>query len=172
MLEVFLMIIAGFGGAAEGMSGSSNAATEASVIAETPTTEDAQETTEDPVPAAPTGNFTTAGEVRPILEATRANWVAIRDFDGQDLLYFTHLEAWRCGLTEIRFSVNSAAAARVWEVEPCYEDTAQPNAIKLDGRVPYLQLPQGMISSVTVAVVYDDGEEDIQTFARQDILLP
>jgi L-aminopeptidase/D-esterase-like protein len=122
--------------------------------------------------AALAQGFTTAAEVKPILQATKANWVALRDYDGNDLLYFTHLESWRCGLAQVRFSVNSTAATRVWEMEPCYEGTAQPNALKLKDHLPYIVIPQGMTNTVSVVVVYDDGTEDRADFERKAILMP
>lgn len=122
--------------------------------------------------AALAQGFTTAAEVKPILQATKANWVALRDYDGNDLLYFTHLESWRCGLAQVRFSVNSTAATRVWEMEPCYEGTAQPNALKLEDHLPYIVIPQGMTNTVSVVVVYDDGTEDRADFERKAILMP
>lgn len=116
--------------------------------------------------------FTTAAEIKPILQATRANWVALREFDGSDLLYFTHLESWRCGLSEVRFSVNSTAATTLREMEPCYEGTAQPNALTLDGHLPYILLPLGMTETVSVVVVFDDGSEDRMDYDRKAILMP
>lgn len=121
-----------------------------------------------PVMAA---NFTTAAEVKPILGATQANWVAVREFNGQDLLYFTHLESWRCGLDQIRYFVNEGKPS-VWETEPCYEDTATPNALKLEGRVPYTELPLGSVMTVTIEVTYDDGSVETASFERGAIMTP
>ena len=119
------------------------------------------------VPEEPTGRFTTAQEVRPILDATRASWVAVRRFGGQDLLYFTHLESWRCGLGEIRYGVNGGSL-EVWEVDPCFLDSARPNAIG-EGRLPYTALPLDSVESVTVEITYDDGGTDAQSYARREI---
>lgn len=115
-------------------------------------------------------NFTTAAEIKPILTATKANWVALREYEGRDLLYFTQLESWRCGLSEVRYAVNGAAPA-VWPLDPCLDGTAQPNALSAE-RVPYTGFDLASVAEVTVTVVYDDGSEDTATFPRAAILMP
>lgn len=126
---------------------------------------------EKPTPETPTGRFTTAGEVRPILEATRPSWIAVREFDGADLLYFTHIEAWRCGLSEVFYSVNGGPEQR-WEMEPCYLDEAQPNAIKAEGRLPFVRLPLGSVETVALRLRYDDGAWTSARYDRRGVLLP
>ncbi len=116
--------------------------------------------------------FTTAAEIRPILQATKTSWVALREYDGADLLYFTHLESWRCGLSEVRYSINTVAADAVWELEPCHEDSAQPNAMTDENHRPYLTLPMGLVGSVAVVVTYDDGSQDKAQYERKAILMP
>lgn len=115
--------------------------------------------------------FTTAEQIRPILEATRSSWIALRPWEGKELLYFTHLESWRCGMAEVRFSVNSTAAGRVWEMPPCLTGTAQPNAIPAE-RLPYAELPADALQTVTVIVVLKDGTELRQDYTRAQILMP
>ena len=44
----------------------------------------------------------------------------MREYDGQDLLYFTNLLAWRCGLTAIRYRINANEPVE-FTMEPCYE---------------------------------------------------
>ncbi|WP_371168859.1 hypothetical protein [Aliiroseovarius sp. 2305UL8-7] len=116
-------------------------------------------------------NFTTAVEVRPILDATKGNWVAVREYDGKDLLYFTHLLAWRCGLDQISYALNGGDE-RVFDAEPCYENEPQPNAIKVEDKLPYVSFDLGSIDMVTVRVVYDDGAQATNSYERADIMTP
>jgi hypothetical protein len=113
-------------------------------------------------------NMTTAAEVRPILNATQENWVAVREYNGQDLLYFTHLLAWRCGLEAIHFSVNGGEERR-FKAEPCYEDEATPNALKVTDMLPYQQFALGSVDTVELRIVYDDGAETVTSFDRAQI---
>lgn len=113
--------------------------------------------------------FTTAAEVRPILEATRGMWVALRPWEGAELLYFTHLESWRCGIDEIRYAVNDGEEV-VWPVEPCFEGTAAPNALGPD-RLPFTRLPSDLVQTVAVTVILDDGSAMTAAFDRAAILM-
>ncbi|SEW14372.1 hypothetical protein SAMN05444851_1676 [Aliiroseovarius sediminilitoris] len=114
-------------------------------------------------------NFTTADEVRPILDATKGSWVAVREYEGKDLLYFTHLLAWRCGLEQILYSLNGDSEAR-FDAEPCYEDEPQPNAIKVDDKLPYVAFDLKSIDVVSVRLVYDDGTEATTSYERAQIM--
>lgn len=115
--------------------------------------------------------FTTAAEVKPILSATKKSWVAVREYDGKDLVYFTNLLAWRCGLDAIFFSVNGGPEER-WKTEPCYDNEATPNAQKGQDFLPFTSLPLASVDSLSVRIVYDDGSEDRAKYARQAILMP
>ncbi|MDG1529915.1 MAG: hypothetical protein P8Q99_01050 [Paracoccaceae bacterium] len=118
----------------------------------------------------PSGKFLTATEIKPILGATQSSWVALREWDGQDLLYFTHLEAWRCGLHAVYYTMNDGDEQR-WEMEPCYLNTAQPNAIKAEGRFPYTNFALGSAQKVRIRVLYDDNSEATAEFERASILM-
>lgn len=118
-----------------------------------------------------TGRFLTALEVKPILTATRANWVAVRVREGQDLVYLTHLWSWRCGLVAIRGAVNGAAL-RHWPLPACHAESVQPNAI-LDGDgMPYLTYPLKSVETVTIEVIYDDLSTEAATYDRVGVLIP
>ncbi|RVT85678.1 hypothetical protein DXV76_07965 [Rhodobacteraceae bacterium CCMM004] len=119
----------------------------------------------------PTGRFTTAGEVRPILMATRPQWVGVRSYGGQDLVYFTNLLAWRCGLAQIAYAVNGGAM-QVLDTEPCHLDTATPNALRLEGVLPYVAFPPGSVERVEVQVTFDDLSIAAGSYARPEIAMP
>ena len=121
-------------------------------------------------PQVPSGKFTTAVEVKPILTATKGNWVAVREYDGRDLVYFTHLLAWRCGLVGLRFGLNDGPMVS-FPLPACDVDAASPNALPSDG-LPYLGFGLKSVDSVQVEITYDDQTVDTASFARQAILIP
>lgn len=123
--------------------------------------------------AALAQDFTTAAEVKPILDATKPQWIAVREFDGKDLLYFTNLLAWRCGVSEIRYGLNGAAAETVFAMEPCHNGTAQPNALMMaNGELPYITLDLASVATVSVRVVFDDDTTTTADYDRKAILTP
>ncbi len=93
------------------------------------------------------------GQEKKILGMIKANWVSFRDYNGQQLIYFTMLESYRCGIAEVRFSINSDALDKVWRLQPC--DTKKPNAITTSR--PYIALPPGTAKSIAVQLTFTDG---------------
>lgn len=122
-------------------------------------------------PQVPTGKFTTATEVKPILNATRGNWINVREYDGKDLLYVTHLWSWRCGLLEMRVGINGAPP-EVWPLPECHMDQAMP-AVMLDSDgLPYRAFGLGSIAMIEVQITYDDLTTDGAKFNRQGVQIP
>lgn len=97
------------------------------------------------------------GQEKQILPLTKANWVAFRNYDGKQWIYFTHLVAYRCGLSEVRYSIGSGALDRTFPLPPC--DPEQPHAVDAVEHPPYVTLPPGTAEEIAVQVVYTDGEE-------------
>ncbi len=110
-------------------------------------------------------NFTTAAEVKPIVGAIKGNWIAVRLWDGNDLLYFTNLLSWRCGLSEIKYVVNGGEET-VLEAEPCYESEGAPNSLKVETIMPYVTLPPNSVETIEVIITYDDDTGDSASFER------
>lgn len=92
-------------------------------------------------------------QMKQILNMTQSNWVSFRDFNGKQLIYFTHLESYTCGIKEVRYSINSDDLDKVWELQPC--DTKNPMAITKD--IIYLTMPLGTAKSISVQVTFADG---------------
>lgn len=113
-----------------------------------------------------------AQEVPPVslykqmLKATRdSGWVAFRDFNGQQWVYFTPLVSLHCRATEIRYSINSDELDQLFPVPECV--AALPFSMPSDSgpETIALNLPLGSAQSVTVQVLFDDdSESEILTF--------
>lgn len=117
------------------------------------------------------GKFLTATEVKPILSMTKANWIGVREYGGNDLLYLTHLWSWRCGLAAMGVSINEGPIEDL-PLPDCHTEYATPNAILEQDGLPYLTYPARSISTVTVHIVYDDLTRDSATYMRADVLIP
>ncbi len=92
-------------------------------------------------------------QIKQVLNLTRGNWVAFRDFNGRQLIYFTHLESYTCGIKQVRYSLNSDALDKTWELQPCQQKS--PSPIKKD--IVYLTLPLGTAKSISVQLTFADG---------------
>ncbi len=92
-------------------------------------------------------------QMKQILNMTQNNWVSFRDFNGKQLIYFTHLESYTCGIKEVHYSINSDDLNKVWELQPC--DIKNPMAVTKD--IIYLTMPLGTAKSITVQVTFTDG---------------
>lgn len=160
MLDVFLMLVAM---AVQG--GGGDPSTDSVPVTPAP-----QETAQA-APEVPMGKFTTAQEVRPILGMTKANWIAVREYDGHDIIYFTQLMSWRCGLSAIRYAINDGPM-QDFELPACYIDTATPNSIGENDTIMIMGLALGSVQKVTVEITYDDGETDSASYERSAVLMP
>lgn len=120
----------------------------------------------------PTGKFTTAGEIGMILDATKGNWSAVREYDGRDLVYFTHVMSWRCGLKAAKFSINDGPLQDL-EMPECHMKYQQPNSfIGEDALMTYKSYDLGSVKSVRVDVLLDNLTVKSVTLQRGDILIP
>ena len=94
-------------------------------------------------------------QMKQILNITKDNWVSFRNYNGKQLLYFTHLESYTCGIKEVRYGLNHDTLDRVWLLQPC--DPKNPLAIKKD--IVYLTMPLGYAKSVAVQLTFTDGSK-------------
>jgi hypothetical protein len=95
------------------------------------------------------------GQEPKILDLTKGSWAYFRNYNGQQLVYFTHLEAYRCGIAAVRYSLNTDTLDMVWTLQPC--DPKKPHSITTDK--PYIALPLGTAKSITVQLTFNDGSK-------------
>ncbi len=95
------------------------------------------------------------GQEKRVLNLTKSSWAHFRDFDGRQLIYFTHLESYRCAIGAVRYSLDSDVLDRQWQLQPC--DPKNPNAIATDK--PYISLPLGSAKTIAVELTFKDGSK-------------
>ena len=100
---------------------------------------------------------------RKILDMTATSWLSFREFNRELLLYYTHLESYRCAIREVRIGIDIAVPDKVLRLPPC--DMRDPGSIPRDAQI-YMKLPP-QTRSVSVELTYrDDNVSEIKTFRR------
>lgn len=94
-----------------------------------------------------------ANQAKAMLTMTTKNWVTFRTSKGRQLIYFNHLEAWRCGIRAVRYSINSRALDQNWQLATCSKGPVPA------GRKTYLSLPAGSVASFSLQITYQDGTQ-------------
>ncbi|AVX03354.1 hypothetical protein MXMO3_00822 [Maritalea myrionectae] len=100
-----------------------------------------------------------------MLDANKSGWVAFREYDGRQFIYFTNMLTSRCRLKEIRYSVNADSLDQTFDMPACIPDS--PFMIPSDGGIDdiALTLEPGTAKTITVQAVFeDDSETEILTF--------
>ena len=91
--------------------------------------------------------------------ARQTGWAQFRDWNGRQLIYFSPLVTLHCRLREIRYSINSRALDRRFELPKC--NPQLPLSLPADAGLDTIaiSLAPGEADTVAVQVVWDDGEQ-------------
>ena len=57
--------------------------------------------------------------VKQALKLSKTQWIQFRNYNGRQLVYFTLFVTYKCGLKEIRYSVNSADLGKQFPLPEC-----------------------------------------------------
>jgi len=122
------------------------------------------------MPLSAHAQFKDVEQIKQILDMTRGNWIAVRRWEGQDLLYFTHLESFRCGLQSIRYGINDDPAKYNYEFAPCDGSSADKG---ISGELlPYIQFPLNSVERITIELTYTTGDVVSEVFDRSAVEIP
>ncbi|QDC09098.1 hypothetical protein FHY55_07510 [Oceanicola sp. D3] len=117
-------------------------------------------------------NFTTAAEVRPILESIKDQWIAIRVEGDEDYVFFTPIVSWRCGVQAVQFGFNDEDPTRELEMAACHTEFSNPNVMVDGDPIPLVTAPANSVQSVTIRMMYDDGSLSESVITRKQVLIP
>ncbi|MCF3936055.1 caspase family protein [Acuticoccus sp. M5D2P5] len=100
-----------------------------------------------------------------ILEMLTNAWIATRPWEGQTLVYFTHLISYRCAIDTVAYSYDGDALDRTYALAPC--DARDPHVVKTasGNDTDIYQAAPGGAHSISVQLTYKDGtRSDVKRF--------
>lgn len=93
--------------------------------------------------------------IKQALQMTSKGWISFRDFEGNQLIYFTNLESYTCGILQVHYSIDSEDLDEVWTLQKC--DYKNPLAVTKEK--PYLTMPKDSVKSITLQITFADGTD-------------
>jgi len=89
----------------------------------------------------------------------QTGWVQFRNYNGKQLIYFTALQTMHCRLKEIRYSLNSDALDKRFDIVKC--NPQNPFALPPKSGLKDILISQslGAVKTIAVQVVWEDGVE-------------
>lgn len=89
----------------------------------------------------------------------KKGWVQFRNYNGNQIVYFTLLQTLHCRLKEIRYSFNNSDLDKRFKLVKCnpHIPFALPTDVK--PKDMFVSLAPGTISTISVQVVWEDGRE-------------
>lgn len=110
----------------------------------------------------------TAAAAKNVMALTKNSWVQFRNYEGKQYLYFTHFISWKCGLKEVRYSINGKSVDQKFPLPECNRDI--PFDVDVKKNKIYLSMPLGTARSAAVQLVYKDGSKsDVLVFEPCDV---
>jgi hypothetical protein len=99
---------------------------------------------------------------RKILDMTASSWLDVGRSNAS-LMYYTHLQSYRCAIREVRIGIDSTVPDKVLKLAPC--DQRDPMAVPHDAST-YMKIPAST-RSVSVELTFRDGSvSEIKSFRR------
>lgn len=88
-----------------------------------------------------------------------SGWVQFRNYNAQQILYFTALQTLHCRLKEIRYSLNSAKLDQSFPLVKC--NSFLPYSLPGDAGLKAIAITQSpdSVKYIAVQVIWDDGRE-------------
>jgi hypothetical protein len=105
--------------------------------------------------------FSPLGELvksqKQILEMTKNNWLEFRRDPAYPLLYFTHLQSYRCAIAEVRYGLDQEIPATRWD--GLGRDCNLDDPVRLADNLPLYLKVAPQVRFVSVQLSYRDGSQ-------------
>lgn len=106
-------------------------------------------------------------QMRAALEATGHQWIAFRNWQGRQLVYFTHLVAWKCAIGEVRYVINGRGLSETFPLPAC--NRQNPFVVDAEKDRIFLSFAPGEVTEIGIQLTYGDGTSSaVRRFAPCD----